>query len=333
MAPGASSGSIVVYGAIAANLLIALTKFGAAYLTGSASMVAEAIHSVIDAGNDSLLLLGMHMSRRPPDAEHPLGHGRDAYFWGLIVAILLFGIGGGLSVYEGYAHIKQGEMLTDPLPNYVVLACAAVFEGISFSIGIREINRSRRGNSLWHAVTTSKDPSIFVVVFEDAAAITGLAVAFAGIYLSHLFAYPRLDGFASMVIGAILAGVGVFLSYQARGLLIGESASSEMIREIVEEVNRDPSVEKVTKPYAIHLGPHEVALALDIHFNKGLSGTQLAHAIDRLEAAIQARQPDVKHIFIEADALGTEGEGPPFNPQSDRSTASEAGETPRKGAA
>jgi cation diffusion facilitator family transporter len=297
------SSRFVVYGAIAANLFIAFTKFGAAYLTGSSVMISEGIHSVVDAGNDSLLLLGIHLSMRPPDQDHPLGHGREIYFWGLIVALILFGIGGVLSILEGVRHLSAPRHVVNAGVAYATLGTAAAFETGSFIIGLRELSRGRGQETLWQAVLSSKDPSVFVVVFEDAAALAGLTVAFAGVFLSHFLSTPVIDGMASVLIGVILAAVSVFLCYQTRGLLIGESASTATIKGILSVAGQDPAVLLAHKPFAVHLGPHEIILALDVHFRKGLSAADLALAIDRVEKAIQASHPDVKRIFIEAGAL------------------------------
>ncbi len=301
-----ASSRLVVYGAIAANLFIACTKIVAALVSGSSAMFSEGIHSIVDAGNDSLLLLGIRLSRRPPDEDHPLGYGREIYFWGLIVAMILFGIGGGLSVYEGIHHLAVPSPMSRPVLNYVVLLAAGIFEGASLMVGVRELKRRRGTAGIWQAVLKSKDPSLFVVIFEDGAAITGLALAFLGIFLSHLLRIPALDGVSSICIGALLSGVSVFLSYKTKGLLVGESASSDTVAAIARLVDADPAVEKAHPPLAVHVGPREIALALDIHFRHTLSATAIAHAIDRLERTIRAAHPDVKHIFIEADAIAEE---------------------------
>ncbi len=307
-ADSADTGSrLVVYGAIAANLFIAATKLTAAFITASSAMTSEGIHSIVDAGNDTLLLLGLHLSKRPPDEAHPLGHGREIYFWGLIVAIVLFGIGGGLSIYEGILHLREPPVLVSPLINYAVLASAAVFETGSFLLGFRELRRDHKGEGFWKAVSTSKDPSVFVVVFEDSAALAGLAVAFLGVFFSHYFDNPLIDGMASIVIGIILAAVAVFLSYQSRALLIGHSASDELIKSVCAIVEKDPAVNQVTMSFSVHLAPHEVALGMDIHFRKGLTGVEVALAVDRLEHSIQQAHHDIRHIFIEADTLAEEG--------------------------
>ncbi|HEX5026145.1 MAG TPA: cation diffusion facilitator family transporter [Agriterribacter sp.] len=295
--------NITIYAALAANAGIGVIKFIAAAFTGSSSMLSEGIHSTVDSGNQLLLLLGIHRSKRPADEMHPFGHGQEIYFWSLIVSVLIFGIGGGMSVYEGIVHIQHPEQLHDPMWNYIVLAVAVVFEGTSFIISVRTfIKRAGRGN-FWHKLRWSKDPALFVIIYEDAAALAGLFIAFAGIHLSHYFQKPVIDGVASIIIGLVLAGVAIIMVTESRKLLIGESANREKVKGIYDIVEADPDVFKLRKPLTMQMGPHEVLLALDVEFNKDISSYDVANVVNRLEKNINAAFPDVKQIFIEAKNL------------------------------
>ena len=229
--------NLVLFGALAANLGIAIAKFVAASITGSSSMLSEGFHSVVDSLNQVLLLYGGHRANRPPDHQHPFGYGRELYFWAFVVAILIFAVGAGISIYEGYVHYTSPEELTDPTINYVVLGVAALMEGTSWTIAVREFASSKGEGSWWEEIKRSKDPSVFVVLFEDSAALAGLLVAALGVWASHAFNMPELDGVASMVIGVILAAVAITLAREAKGLLIGEGADAariETIRSIVD---------------------------------------------------------------------------------------------------
>lgn len=294
---------IAVYGAMAANLLIAVTKFAAALFTGSSSMMSEGIHSLADTGNQALLLLGIHRSTKPPDHMHPFGYGQELYFWTLVVAIILFGLGGGMSIYEGVTHILHARPLEDPFWNYITLGLAFLFEGASFIIALRELRHVKGEESIWQAVHASKDPTIFVVLFEDFAAIAGLVLAFLGIFLSHRFNSPRLDGAASILIGLLLAAVSMVLAYESKGLLLGESANRQTVQHIYEIVNADKDVQQARRALTMHFGPNEVLLNLDVQFRSKLSSAELTAAIDRLEQKIREAYPEIKRIFVEAKSL------------------------------
>lgn len=292
-----------IFAAIGANLAIAITKFIAAAITGSSAMLSEGIHSTVDTTNELLLLLGIHLSKKPPDENHPFGHGQELYFWSLIVAILVFSVGGGMSFYEGISHLLHPSPLEDPMWNYIVLGLAIVFEGYSWSVAWKEFQPYKGKQSVWKAIRTSKDPTIFTVLFEDSAAILGLIVAFLGVFFGHLFSNPYLDGIASIVIGVILAVVAVLLAYESRGLLLGESANSSTVASIREIAISDRAVEGVRRVLTMHLGPQEILLNLEIQFNKNLSAEEVASAVQRLERTICKKHPDIKNVFIEAQSL------------------------------
>jgi cation diffusion facilitator family transporter len=291
-----------IFAAIAGNLAIAATKLVAAFFTGSSAMLSEGIHSLVDTGNGGLLLFGMRRSQKPPDANHPFGHGKELYFWSLVVAILIFALGGGMSVYEGVTHLAHAE-LHDPTWNYVVLGFAIVFEGISFYFAFKAFRKEMTGDGVLKTIRASKDPTTFTVLFEDVAAMLGLIVAFFGIFLGHQLNNPYLDGVASIVIGAILAVVAGFLAYESKGLLIGEGVDPNVLDSIRSLVGADPAVAGIKKSLTMHFGPSEVLLTLDVRFKKHLKAEEIAEAVNRLEKKIRAQHPEIKHIFIEAKSL------------------------------
>jgi len=309
LASGSHGSPVAVYGAMAANLVIAVAKFLAAGVTGSSALLAEGFHSVVDTGNQALLLLGLRRSRKGPDAMHPFGYGQELYFWSLIVATLLFGIGGGLSIYQGVLHIRHPAAVHDPTWSYIVLAVAAISEGTSFFIAVREMVREQEpGETFWQALRGSKDPSVFIVVGEDAAALAGLAVAFLGVWLGHLLDLPVLDGVASVVIGVVLCVVAVFLMVESRHLLLGESADPKLVEDIRTLARNDPDVRAVRPPMTMHMGRDHVLLNLDVEFRPRMDAGEIAAAVRRLERKIRERDARIRNIFIEATAF-TEGEG------------------------
>lgn len=294
---------LAIYGAMGANLLIAVTKFVAAGFTGSSAMLSEGIHSTVDTGNQLLLLLGLKKSRKPPDANHPFGHGKELYFWSLIVAVALFGIGGGMSIYEGITHLLHPHPLEDPTWNYATLGLAFLFESVSWWIAVKELREQIGDKGMWTSLRASKDPSVVTVFFEDSAALAGLIVAFLGVFLGHRLNSPTADGIASIVIGLILAAVAVFLVRESKGLLLGESADPAIVKEIRDLARSLPAVADVQCPLTMHFGPEEVLLNLEIDFRPGLPPGEITQAINRLEEEIREKHPEFKRIFIEARAL------------------------------
>ena len=292
-----------IYAAIIGNSAIAATKFTAAAFTGSSAMLTEGIHSLVDTGNGGLLLFGMHMSKKPADVTHPFGYGKELYFWPLIVAMLIFGVGGGVSIYEGILHLLQPSPLEDPTWNYVVLGLAMVFEAIVFIIAWKQFQAIKGEQSTWQAIRTSKNPTTFTVLFEDAAAMLGLIAAAVGIFLGHQFENPYFDGAASIVIGLILTTVAFFIGYESKGLLIGEGADPETLQSIKVLAESDAAVKAVERPLTMHFGPHTVLLTMDIEFREGLSGNERDSTVKRLEKAIRDKHKDINHIFIESKSL------------------------------
>jgi len=290
---------IAVYGAIAANVAIAVTKFIVAGLTGSSAMLSEGVHSVVDTGNDLLLLVGEYRSRQPASALHPFGHGKELYFWSLIVAVLIFGAGGGVSFYEGLVHVRNPRPLEDAHWNYIVLAFAAVFEGTSFCVALRLFLREKGDAPFWHALHASKDPTTYTVLAEDGAALAGLAIAALGVFASHRLGMPRLDGAASMAIGALLAGVAVLLIRESRGLLVGEGVSPETARAIQDIARAAPGVRDVGPVLSMYIGAEDVLVTCEIRFTPEVAASEAADAIKRIEEEIRERYPRVRRIFLE----------------------------------
>ena len=296
---------IAIYGAIGANIAIAATKFTVAGITGSSAMLSEGVHSAVDTFNGVLLLVGVKLSQRPATTEHPFGHGKELYFWSLMVAVLIFGLGGGVSVYEGIQHIRDPEPMSDPTWNYVVLGAAVLFEGISFGIALKQFLGESRGRPFWNALHASKDPTTYTVLAEDSAALVGLLVAALGIWLSHELGIPELDGAASVVIGLLLAGVAVLLVRESRGLLIGEGIRPETAREIRRIATAQPSVRDVGQILSMYIGPQDVLVTLDLHFDEGTRTDDAAAAMTRVRRQVREKFPNIKRLFIEA------GEGAP----------------------
>ena len=234
----AAESTKAIYAAIGANF--AVSKFTAAAFTGSSAMISEGIHSLVDSENGGLLLLGLSRSQRAADTAHPFGYGKELYFWTLIVAILIFAVGGGISAYEGLLHILDPEPVESPVWNYSVLGLAVLFEGYSLYIAFKAFQSAKGDKDFWHSIRTSKGPTTFTVLFEDSAAMLGLLVALLGVYLAHNFNNPYFDGAASIGIGIILAAVAVFLAYETKGLLVGEGADPEMLGDIRRLAESDP---------------------------------------------------------------------------------------------
>jgi cation diffusion facilitator family transporter len=295
-----------VVAAIIGNMAIAVIKFIAGAITGSSAMISEGIHSVVDTGNGGLLFYGLKRGARPADEQHPFGHGMEVYFWSLIVAVSIFGIGGGMSIYEGITHIQHPVELQDPTINYIVLALAMVFEGYSFSVAWRVFRKTRGTRRTFAAIHHGKDPSLFTVLFEDTAALLGLVVAFVGVFLSHRLNAPVLDGTASIVIGGILVVAALWLAYESRSLLVGEAADPQMVAEIRRIVLEDPEVAGLGAVLTMHLGPEDVLLNVEVTFTPGLPAEEVHDAVHRIEERITGSYPEVDRIFIEVEALKAE---------------------------
>ncbi|SDY17195.1 cation diffusion facilitator family transporter [Hymenobacter psychrophilus] len=303
MAGGSSKSAL--YGGLAANMGIAISKFVAAFFTGSSAMLSEGIHSLVDSGNSILLLYGIKQSQKPADARHPFGRSKELYFWGLIVAVLIFAIGGGMSFYEGIKHIEHPEPLTDPLWNYVVLGVASLFETWASWLAIKALYAgiADKKASFWKILSTSRDPAIYASVLENLAALAGLVIALTGVYFGHMLNNPFLDGAASVAIGLLLMVVAVFLVSRTRALLVGEGVSDEVLTDLQAIGRRQAGVQNLRPPLTMYLGPTDVMLALDVEFEDRLSAQEVEVAIDELQDAIRVKYPEFQRIFIEAKSI------------------------------
>lgn len=294
-----AASKVPIYSALVANLLIAITKFIAAAFTGSSAMISEGIHSLVDTSNEVLLLWGIKASKKPADEKRPFGYGKELYFWSFIVSILIFGIGGGISFYEGISHIQNPVRIENPVWNYAVLGVAIIFDGISFITALKEFNRQRKGVPFWKAVKRSKDPSTFVVLFEDAADVMGLTVAFCGVFLGHQLNNPYFDGIASIIIGIILTAVSIILATESRSLLMGESADAALLDSVVALTESDRSVITVNRPLSMYLAPEEIILLMDVVFDPSGNTGEITNAIKRIRERIHHDFPSIKQIYIE----------------------------------
>lgn len=292
-----------IYSALAANLLIAVTKFIAGAFTNSSSMIAEGIHSTVDTSNQLLLLYGLKRSTKPADQYRPFGYGKELYFWSFIVSIMIFGLGGVLSVSQGIAHIRHPEELVDPGWNYAVLAFSFVFEGASLWVAIKEFNKTRHGLTWWKAIIKSKDPSGFLVLFEDGAAVMGLLIVFVLMILSHKLNLPFLDGLASVLVGVLLIFVSFILARESRSLLMGEGLSPETQQKLKVITENDPDVIELKSILSTYQSPKEVVLVLVLTFQPELATVDLTGAIDRLREKIKAEYPIIKYVIIQPQSV------------------------------
>jgi cation diffusion facilitator family transporter len=292
-----------ILAALAANLGIAVIKFVASWFTGSSAMLAEGIHSLVDTVNEWLLLLGLRKSQQPANEQRPFGYGRELYFWSFMVAIFIFSIGGGLSLYEGVEHIRHPTPLQDPTWNYVVLGLAFCFDGASFLVARRTFNAQRGRQTFWAAFRDSKDPSTFVVLFEDASDLLGLIIAFLGVFLSHLLHEPALDGVASILIGLLLLVVAWLLLRETKSLLMGEVATPAMLEQLTALVRAESSVVNTAPPLSSYLSPHELLIVLRVEFEAKIPAAELTQTVARLHTSVKEAFPDVQHLFIEPTVL------------------------------
>ncbi|ODT14568.1 MAG: cation transporter [Mesorhizobium sp. SCN 65-12] len=295
----------VIYAALAGNLAIALTKFGAAFFTGSSAMLSEGVHSLVDTGNGALLLYGMHRAARPADRTHPLGHGRELYFWSFIVALLVFALGAGVSLYEGIIHILAPVPVVNAKVNYIVLGLSFLFEGSSWLVALKEFRRQKGRQGWFQAVRSSKDPSVYTVLFEDSAAMLGLVVAFVSIAASELLGMPELDGVGSIGIAIILGATAIFLARESKGLLMGEPASPEVERGVLEIAQQDPAVQRANGILSVHIGPEEIVAGLSIEFEDHLTAPDIEACVERLEARLRKEMPQISRLFVKPQTAGT----------------------------
>ena len=291
-----------VLAAIAGNLAIAVSKFVAAAITGSAAMLSEAIHSLVDTGNGGLMLYGMHRSKLPPDEMHPFGHGHELYFWSVIVGVLIFGLGGGMSIVSGWRHIAEPADLGDPRWSYIVLTASAFFEGVSWIFGWKAFRKERRGRGVVETVIVSKDPTTFAVLLEDSAALAGLAFAFAGVWASTALGIEWADGAGSITIGLLLCGVAGVMVNESRKLIVGEGVEPRTLKAIRAIVTADPSVVHVGELLTMYLGPEEVMLVVEVRFRSG-DAIDVRGAVARIKQAIEDKYPRIRRVFFDTASL------------------------------
>ncbi len=292
----------VIYAALAGNALISITKFIAASITGSSAMLSEGIHSLVDTGNQGLLLWGMKQSKKPADSRFPFGHGKEIYFWSFVVAILIFAVGAGVSIYEGIIHIMHPQPIENPMINYVVLGLAIAFEGAAWYFAFVEFTKSKGKWGYIDAVKRGKDPTLFVVLFEDSAATLGLFVALAGIFLAQTTGILIFDGIASVIIGLILAGTAIWLAYETKSLLIGESANPEVVEAIRALAKKSAGVRHVNEVLTMHMGPDFVLATVSLDFADAIPAGDIERSIAVLDGEIKQAFPEIKRVFVEAEA-------------------------------
>lgn len=287
-----------VYVSLGVDVIIAASKFTAAAITGSSSMLSEGIHSVIDAISQLMLIRGLHLSRKPADAERPFGYGKELYFWSFIVSLVIFILGGCISFYEGLMRVKRPEIESDPTLTYIILAIALVFTGISLYTALKAFNEQRKDTPFWEAIIWSKDPSTFIVLLGDVGDIVGLLIAFAGVYLGRLFHNPYYDGGASMLIGLVMILISLLLVRESKSLLMGETTSRRTVRRVIQIAEADEAIVKVKKHRSMYMAPEEVLLQLNAVFKPHLTAPQITDAIQRITKTIQKEFPRFKQIFI-----------------------------------
>ena len=296
-----SSSRLVILAALGGNLLVAATKCVAAYITGSSSMLSEAIHSLIDTGNQALLLVGMRRAARPATLAHPFGYGLELYFWTFVVALLIFGLGAGISFFEGVTHILHPQPMAHVLVNYIVLGLSIVFEGSVWIMALRAFRRHGKGRLGWvEAVQRSKDPTVFTVLFEDTAALAGLFVALVGNVLSETLDMPVLDGVSSIIIALILAVTAAFLARESQSLLTGEGVAPEVLAALRRMTLSARGVDRLNEIRSMHFGPRDVLVVISIDFHNDLSAGDVEATVSDLERQIKQTYPEVTRVFIEA---------------------------------
>ena len=298
----ASSSKKVIYAALAGNGLIAVTKFIAAAITGSSAMLSEGIHSAVDTTNQMLLLYGLRRSKKPADSLFPFGYGKEVYFWSFVVAILIFAVGAGISVYEGVHQLKNPRPIENFMVNYFVLAFAMLFEGAAWLFAYREFSKTMGRRGYIEAIRMAKNPSVFVVLFEDSAAMLGLLVAFLGILLGQLTGNTLYDGLASILIGVILGATAIWLAYEIKGLLVGESALPDVVGEIRRLADKHDEIEHINEVLTLHMGPEYILVNLSVDFQNTISADRVELTILQLDREIKRAHPLVKRVFIEGEA-------------------------------
>jgi cation diffusion facilitator family transporter len=294
----AGNSKLAVYAAAGGNLAIAVAKLVAFAFTGSSAMLTEGVHSIVDTGNQGLLLLGMKRAERPPDPGHPFGHGMELYFWSFVVALMIFALGGAFSIYEGVLKVRDPEPMDRPWINFLVLGVSILFESVSFAIAFREHRRTHTGGRFLSSIRSSKDPSLFAVLLEDAGALAGLLMALAGVSAAVLLGLPQADGYASIGIGLLLTLIAVFMANETRSLLTGEAASPEVVGRVRRILEADPRVCDVVEVLSLHLGPQEILVGVTLDFRDDCPGGEIERAAGELSERIQSAEPAITRLFL-----------------------------------
>ena len=287
-----------IVAALVGNLLIAATKAVAAAISGSSAMLSEAVHSLVDSGNEILLLYGQHRAKKPPDQSHPLGYGREIYFWSFVVALLIFAVGAGVSAYEGVMHVLHPEPMADPNVNFAVYGLSALFEGISWWFGWKTFSRVMGGKGILTTVHMTKDPTTFMVLFEDSAALIGIAIAAIATFLSTRLHKPWIDGAGSICIGLVLAAVAMLLARESKALLIGERASPKLSEAIRQMALKEPGITRVEGILTSQLSPDQVIANVGVEFDDELRAPQIEKLIGHLETELRKEYPQLFRVFV-----------------------------------
>jgi len=297
----ANASTKVIIAALLGNAAISITKFFAAFMTGSSAMLSEGIHSLVDTGNQILLLYGLKQAKKPADEAFPFGHGKEVYFWSFVVAILIFAVGAGVSIYEGIRHVMHPSQIENPMMNYIVLGVAMFFEGSAWLFAFKEFGKTKGKYGYIEAVQRGKDPSMFVVLFEDSAALLGLLIAMSGIWLTQMTGIAVFDGIASILIGLILGGTAIWLAIETKGLLIGEGANTEVTKSIRQIAQSFDEVEQVNELLTMYMGPDFLLVNISIRFKRGQLTREIEAVIQQLDSAIKAQHKMVQRVFVEAE--------------------------------
>ena len=292
----------VIFAAFAGNFAIAVTKFAAAAYTGSSAMLSEGVHSLVDTGNQALLLYGLKRAGRPADKTHPFGYGKELYFWAFVVAILIFAVGAGVSLYEGIERVRHPTPVSSPIVNYVVLGLALIFESGCWYVAWKEFNATRGEQPIMAAIRRSKDPAIFTVLLEDSAALLGLLIALIALIFSELLDMPVLDGVASIGIGCVLALAAIILAYETKGLLIGEAADPVLDKGIRRVLAAQRHIERVNEVLTLHQGPRTILVTVSLDFRDSITADQVEGVVSDIEERIRRIDPAIGRVFIEAQS-------------------------------
>ncbi len=300
-----SNSKLVIISSLGGNLLISILKFVSAFMSGSSAMLSEGIHSLVDTGNQILLLIGIKLSKRPAGENFPFGHGKEVYFWSFIVSILIFALGAGFSIYEGiHKVLHPNQKITNLSLNYIVLAFSLVFEGVVWFIALKEFRKIKeKGQGYFAAIKEAKDPTIFLVLFEDSAALLGLIIALVFTYLGQITGNIYLDGVASILIGCILALTAVFLAYETKGLLIGESADKKIVQGIKNSLSNVVTIECIHEVLTMHMGPEFILVNISVDFSDHISAGEVEDKIFEIDQTLKKQFPLIKRVFIDAKSI------------------------------